>query len=80
VPVTLVPVAIGMSGLAYGAAAAVLGGFFLHYMWRVKRDAQDEAGRSLGNDAPARAAFRFSIIYLFALLTALAADILVFPA
>jgi protoheme IX farnesyltransferase len=80
VPVTLVPVAIGMSGLAYGAAAVVLGGFFLHYMWRVKRDAQDEAGRSLGNDAPARAAFRFSIIYLFALLTALAADILVFPA
>jgi protoheme IX farnesyltransferase len=80
VPVTLVPVAIGMTGLAYGAAAAVLGGFFLHYMWRVKRDAQDEAGRSLSNDAPARAAFRFSIIYLFALLTALAADILVFPA
>jgi protoheme IX farnesyltransferase len=80
VPVTLVPIAIGMTGLAYGAAAAVLGGFFLHYMWRVKRDAQDEAGRSLSNDAPARAAFRFSIIYLFALLTALAADILVFPA
>ncbi|RKK02082.1 protoheme IX farnesyltransferase [Pseudoroseomonas wenyumeiae] len=80
VPVTLVPVAIGMSGLAYGAAAAVLGAFFLHYMWRVKRDVQDEAGRSLSNDAPARAAFRFSIIYLFALLTALAADILVFPA
>jgi protoheme IX farnesyltransferase len=80
VPVTLVPVAIGMSGLAYGAAAVVLGGFFLHYMWRVKRDAQDEAGRSLGNDAAARAAFRFSIIYLFALLAALAADVLVFPA
>jgi protoheme IX farnesyltransferase len=80
VPVTLVPVAIGMSGWAYGAAAVVLGGFFLHYMWRVKRDAQDEAGRSLGNDAPARAAFRFSIIYLFALLAALAADVLVFPA
>jgi len=80
VPVTLVPVAIGMSGLAYGAAAVVLGAFFLHYMWRVKRDVQDEAGRSLSNDAPARAAFRFSIIYLFALLTALAADILVFPA
>ncbi|MBC9178281.1 heme o synthase [Pseudoroseomonas ludipueritiae] len=80
VPVSLLPLAIGMSGLAYGAAAAVLGGFFLHYMWRVKRDAQDEAGRSLSNDAPARAAFRFSIIYLFALLAALAADVLVFPA
>jgi protoheme IX farnesyltransferase len=78
VPLSLVPVAIGMSGPAYGAAAAVLGGFFLHYMWRVKRDAQDEQGNSQTNDAPARAAFRFSILYLFALFTALAADKLVF--
>jgi hypothetical protein len=52
VPVSLVPVAIGMSGLAYGGAALVLGGFFLHAMWRVKRDAQDETGVSLTNDAP----------------------------
>jgi protoheme IX farnesyltransferase len=80
VPVSLAPVAIGMSGLAYGGAALVLGGFFLHYMWRVKRDAQDETGVSLTNDAPARAAFRFSILYLFALFTALAADKLVFGA
>jgi protoheme IX farnesyltransferase len=80
VPVSLAPVAIGMSGLAYGAAALVLGGFFLHYMWRVKRDTQDEAGVSLTKDAPARAAFRFSILYLFALFTALAADKLVFGA
>jgi protoheme IX farnesyltransferase len=78
VPLSLVPVAIGMSGPAYGAAAAVLGGFFLHYMWRVKRDVQDEQGNSQTNDAPARAAFRFSILYLFALFTALAADKLVF--
>jgi protoheme IX farnesyltransferase len=78
VPISLLPVAIGMSGPAYGAAAVILGGFFLHYMWRVKRDAQDEAGRSLNNDAPARAGFRFSILYLFALFTALAADKLVF--
>ena len=78
VPITLLPVAIGMSGPAYGAAALVLGGFFLHYMWRVKRDVQDEAGVSRSNDAPARAAFRFSILYLFVLFTALAADKLVF--
>jgi protoheme IX farnesyltransferase len=80
VPVSLVPVAIGMSGLAYGGAALALGGFFLHAMWRVKRDAQDETGVSRTNDAPARAAFRFSILYLFALFTALAADKLVFGA
>ncbi len=78
VPISLAPVAIGMSGPAYAAAAAVLGGFFLHYMWRVKRDAQDEAGVSLTKDAPARAAFRFSILYLFALFMALAADALIF--
>jgi protoheme IX farnesyltransferase len=80
VPLSLAPVAVGMAGPAYGASAAVLGGFFLHYMWRVKRDAQDEQGRSLSNDGPARAAFRFSILYLFALFTALAADVLVFGA
>ncbi|MBO1076386.1 heme o synthase [Roseomonas marmotae] len=80
VPLTLLPTVIGMSGLAYGAAAVVLGAFFLHYMWRVKHDAQDEAGLSLTNDAPARAGFRFSVLYLFALFTALAADKLVFGA
>jgi heme o synthase len=79
-PVSLSPVAIGMAGPAYGAAALVLGGFFLHAMWKVKQDAQDEEGRSRSNDAPARAAFRFSILYLFALFTALAADKLVFGA
>lgn len=78
VPLGLLPTLLGMAGLAYGAAALVLGAFFLEAMWRVRRDAQDEAGRSLTNDAPARAAFRFSIIYLFMLFAALAADKLVF--
>lgn len=79
-PLGLLPTVIGMAGPAYGAAALVLGAFFLEAMWRVKRDAQDEAGRSLTQDAPARAAFRFSIIYLFVLFAALAADKLVFGA
>lgn len=79
-PLALLPTLIGMAGLAYGAAALVLGGFFLEAMWRVKRDAQDEEGRSLTHDAPARAAFRFSILYLFLLFGALAADRLVFGA
>lgn len=77
-PLALLPTVIGMAGLAYGAAALVLGGFFLESMWRVKRDAQDAEGRSLTNDAPARVAFKFSIIYLFMLFAALAADRLVF--
>ena len=80
VPVSLLPVAIGMAGPAYAAAAAVLGAYFLYVMWRVKQDPQDAEGRSLSNDAPARAGFRYSILYLFALFTALAADVLVFGA
>ena len=80
VPVSLLPVAIGMAGPAYAAAAAVLGAYFLYVMWRVKQDSQDAEGRSLSNDAPARAGFRYSILYLFALFTALAADVLVFGA
>ena len=74
VPVSLVPWAIGFSGPVYGAAAAVLGAGFLVSTWRVLRDRQDEAGNSLTNDAPARAAFRYSIAYLFILFAALAID------
>jgi protoheme IX farnesyltransferase len=41
------------------------------------RDGQDASGRSLSGDAPARATFRYSILYLFALFAALAVDHLV---
>lgn len=74
VPLTLLPAALGLAGMTYGAAAAVLGGLFLHHAWRVLRDVQDETGRSLSGDAPARAAFRYSILYLFLLFLALAID------
>jgi heme o synthase len=77
-PLGLVPTLIGMAGWAYGAVAIALGAWFLRAMWKVKRDAQDEAGRSLTNDAPARAGFKFSILYLFVLFGALAADVLAF--
>jgi len=77
VPVSLVPWAMGFSGPVYGAAAAVLGAGFLVGTWRVLRDRQDAAGNSLTNDAPARAAFRYSIAYLFILFAALAVDRLV---
>ncbi|MGG5818876.1 heme o synthase [Falsiroseomonas sp. HW251] len=74
IPVTLAPWLVGFSGPAYAAAAALLGAGFLWHAVRVMREAQDEAGRSLVNDAAARAAFRYSLYYLFALFAALAID------
>jgi len=47
------------------------------HAWRVLRDNQDDTGRSLTRDAPAKAAFRYSLYYLFALFTALAVDRLI---
>jgi protoheme IX farnesyltransferase len=40
----------------------------------VVRDRQDARGVSLTRDLPAKAAFRFSILYLFLLFGALALD------
>jgi protoheme IX farnesyltransferase len=40
----------------------------------VWRDKQDETGVSLTNDAPARAAFRYSLAYLAILFAAVAVD------
>jgi protoheme IX farnesyltransferase len=78
VPVTLAPWFVGFSGLAYAGVATLLGAVFLAQSWRVLREPQDETGRSLVNDAAARATFRFSLYYLFALFGALAIDRLVF--
>jgi len=58
---------------ARGRAAALGLGFLVH-VWRVARDRQDATGRSLSGDAPAKAAFRFSILYLFVLFASLAVD------
>lgn len=77
VPLTLLPWALGEAGRIYGLAACGLGLGFLVSAWRVLRDAVDAAGRSLTKDAPARAAFRYSILYLFALFAAFAVDRLV---
>jgi protoheme IX farnesyltransferase len=74
VPLSLAPWLIGFSGLVYGLAALVLGVGFLLGVWRVATDRQDASGVSLTNDAPARAAFKYSILYLFALFAALAVD------
>jgi len=74
VPISLLPWAIGFSGPVYGGAALMLGAGFLASAWRVLRDRQDGQGVSLTRDAPAKAAFRYSIIYLFVLFAALAVD------
>ncbi len=74
VPLSLAPWAIGFAGTVYALAAVILGAGFLLGVWRVARDRQDAAGVSLTGDAPARAAFKYSIIYLFVLFAALAVD------
>ena len=77
VPLSLAPWFLGFSGALYGATAAVLGHGFLICVARVYTDKQDAAGNSLTNDGPARAAFKFSILYLFILFAALAVDRLI---
>ncbi len=76
-PLALSPWFLGLAGWIYGATAFVLGAAFVYYAWGVLRDAQDEKGVSLSKDKPARAAFKFSILYLFLLFAACAVDRLV---
>ena len=76
-PVSLAPFALGLTGRFYGAAALGLGLAFAAYAWRVLRDQQDAGGNSLTADKPARAAFKFSILYLFLLFGACAIDRLI---
>jgi heme o synthase len=73
-PVTLAPYWLGLVGRIYGASALVLGAAFAVYAWAVLTDKQDATGISLTNDAPARAAFKYSILYLFVLFGACAVD------
>ena len=76
-PVSLAPYALGLTGRFYGAAALGLGLAFVAYSWRVLNDTQDAGGVSLSADKPARAAFKFSILYLFLLFGACAIDRLI---
>ncbi|MFC0411046.1 heme o synthase [Roseomonas elaeocarpi] len=76
-PLALSPWFLGLAGPIYGAAALVMGLGFLWHATRVLRDRQDAAGRSLTGDAPAKKAFRFSLLHLAVLFAALAADRLI---
>ena len=73
-PIALSPYLLGLCGPVYGASALVLSLTFCFYCWRVLTDQQDAQGHSLTNNAPARAAFKFSILYLFILFGACAVD------
>jgi len=63
--VTLLPFAIGMSGLIYLVAAIGLGGVFLTYAVELYRNYSDQLSR---------ATFKYSILYLAALFSALLVD------
>ena len=63
--VSLLPFAIRMSGVPYLIAATALGAMFLVHVVRLKRNYSDRQ---------ARATFKFSILYLAALFTALLVD------
>jgi len=65
VAVTLLPFAIRMSGFVYLAAALALGALFLVYAVQLYRDY---------SDLLARATFKYSIVYLAALFSALLVD------
>jgi protoheme IX farnesyltransferase len=62
---TLLPFAVGMSGLIYLAAAVILNFFFLRHSWRVHKHY---------TDLIARKAFTYSIVYLSLLFAALLVD------
>ncbi len=78
--VSMLPWALGYAGGIYAVSAAGLGGWFLISAVQVWRDKQDATGVSLTQDAPAKWAFKVSLIYLFALFGALAIDHFVWPA
>jgi protoheme IX farnesyltransferase len=65
VAVSLLPFLLGASGAVYGALALVLGAAFLRHAVRLWRE---------DRDVLAMRAFRFSIVYLFALFSGLVAD------
>ena len=66
VPVTLSPVALGLLGPLYALAALGLGVWFAWHALRVLRERSDAAARRM---------FHASLIYLFALLAAMLADL-----
>lgn len=69
VPLTLLPVALGALGMWYLAAAVVLGGIFVTLLVQLRQKS--------GSPRHAWRAYRFSLVYLALLFTAMAVDRLV---
>ncbi len=67
--VGVLPWMLGYVGVAYGAAAAMLGACFVWYAWQVLR--MDDADRVM---RPAKMLFAYSLLYLFAIFSAYLAD------
>ncbi len=62
VPLSFVPLFLGIAGIAYGAAAAIMGAGILLLAFRVLREVGERAAQRM---------FRFSILYLFVLFAVL---------
>jgi protoheme IX farnesyltransferase len=75
--VAVSPWPLHLLGPVYGLSALVMSTAFLYFCWGVYTDAQDAQGQSLTGDKPARAAFKFSLLYLFIIFAAVAVDRLV---
>jgi protoheme IX farnesyltransferase len=72
--VAVLPWVLGYAGRFYGLTACACSLVFCVLAGLVLFDRQDVAGRSLTGDAPARRAFRYSLLYLAILFTALGVD------
>ncbi|GAB0114187.1 heme o synthase [Acidisoma sp. C75] len=70
-PVAASPWAIGFVGLPYLAVSLLLTGLFIRHALAVLRDGRGPGGASVTENAPARRAFRYSLLYLFLLFLAL---------
>jgi protoheme IX farnesyltransferase len=75
--VSLLPAVLHLTGPVYAVSVVLLDAGFLLFSLRVLRDRQDATGQSLTHDKPAREAFRYSLLYLAALFTAVIIDRLV---
>ena len=72
IPVTLLPIAIGMSGIIYGIFAITLGAKFARHAWLVFKDNSPDGGNT------ARPMFFFTLLYLFLIFVGLLADRVIF--
>lgn len=68
----VVPTLMGFAGIAYGVIAAILGAAFIWYSVQVWRMADGDAKM-----VPAKKLFAYSLLYLFAIFSALLIDALV---